>query len=113
MKSKKAVIGIVAAILVVLCMGLAFLATKNEDYYTQIDNRWVQEIAPHGAMNYKYTLAAYDENGNEKDVVFETSRVLTDQAFLCLKVNFIRGVVTWVEVEYEELPTEVQQYYSK
>ena len=65
------------------------------------------------AMNYKYTLAAYDENGNEKDVVFETSRVLTDQAFLCLKVNFIRGVVTWAEVEYEELPTEVQQYYSK
>ena len=89
MKSKKAVIGIVAAILVVLCMGLAFLATKNEDYYTQIDNRWGQEIAPHGAMNYKYTLAAYDENGNEKDVVFEASRVLTDQAFLCLKVNFI------------------------
>ena len=80
MKSKKVVVGIIAAILVVVCMGGAFLATQNDDYYTQIDNRWVQEIAPHGAMNYKYTLAAYDKNGNEKDVVFETSRILTDDA---------------------------------
>ena len=55
MKSKKVVVGIIAAILVVVCMGVAFLATQNDDYYTQIDNRWVQEIAPHGAMNYKYT----------------------------------------------------------
>ncbi|ERT38291.1 MAG: YxeA family protein [Eubacteriales bacterium] len=113
MKSKKVVVGIIAAILVVVCMGVAFLATQNDDYYTQIDNRWVQEIAPHGDMNYKYTLTAYDENGNEKDVVFETSRILTDDAFLCLKVNFIRGVVTWAEVKYEELPAKVQQYYNQ
>ena len=113
MKSKKIVVGIIAAILVVVCMGGAFLATQNDDYYTQIDNRWVQEIAPHGAMNYKYTLAAYDKNGNEKDVVFETSRILTDDAFLCLKVNFIRGVVTWAAVKYEELPAKVQQYYNQ
>lgn len=113
MKSKKVVIGIVAAILVVLCIGVAFLATQNEDYYTQIDNNWVQEIAPHGEMNYKYTLSAYDENGNEKDIVFETSRVLTDDAFLCLKVNFIRGVVAWAETEYEKLPAKVQQYYNE
>lgn len=31
MKSKKVVIGIVAAILVVLCIGVAFLATQNEE----------------------------------------------------------------------------------
>ena len=113
MKSKKVVLGIVAAILVVLCMGVAFLTTQNEDYYTQIDNNWVQEIAPHGEMNYKYTLSAYDEKGNKKDIVFETSRVLTDDAFLCLKVNFIRGVVTWAETEYEKLPAKVQQYYNQ
>ncbi|MCU0080405.1 YxeA family protein [Extibacter muris] len=113
MKSKKVIVGIIVTILVVICMGVAFLATQNDNYYTQIDNRWVQEIAPHGAMNYKYTLKAYDEDGNEKDVVFETSRILTDDAFLCLKVNFIRGVVTWAEVEYKELPARVQQYYNE
>lgn len=113
MKSKKIILGVVAAILVVVCMSVAFLATQNKDYYTQIDNRRVQNIAPHGAMNYKYTLTAYDESGNEKDVVFETSHILNDDAFLCLKVNFIRGVITWAEVKYEELPVKVQQYYNE
>ena len=39
MKSKKVIVGIIVAILVVVCMGIAFLATQNDDYYTQIDNR--------------------------------------------------------------------------
>ena len=37
MKSKKIILGVVAAILVVVCMSVAFLATQNKDYYTQID----------------------------------------------------------------------------
>lgn len=114
MKSKKIVLGIVAGILVVVCMSVAFFATQgNTDYYTQIDNKWVREIPPHGAMNYKYTLSAYDEKGTEKDVTFETSKVLTDKAFLCLKIQPIRGVVNWAEVEYSELPATVQKQYSE
>lgn len=113
MKSKKIWVGIAAIILIVLCMGVAFLATRcNTDYYTQIDNRWVTEIAPHGAMNYKYTLVAYDENGEKKDITFETSKVLTEGAYLCLKVAPFRGVVTWEEVQYKELPEAVQAVYS-
>lgn len=114
MKSKKMVFCIVAGILVIVCMSVAFLATQgNTDYYTQIDNKWVTEIPPHGAMNYKYTLSSYDEKGTEKDVTFETSKILTDKAFLCLKVNPLRGVVTWAEVQYDELPSAVQQQYSE
>ena len=113
MKSKNLWIGIVAVILIVVCMGAAFLATQGKtDYYTQIDNRWVTEIAPHGAMNYKYTLVAYDENGEKKDITFETSKVLTEGAYLCLKVAPLRGVVTWAAVQYEELPEAVQAVYS-
>ena len=113
MKSKKLWLGIGVAILIVLCMGVAFLATQGKtDYYTQIDNRWVTEIAPHGAMNYKYNLVAYDETRKERDITFETSKVLTDGAYICLKVAPIRGVVTWAEVQYEELPPAVQEVYS-
>lgn len=113
MKSKKIWVGIAAIILIVLCMGMVFLATQgNTDYYTQIDNRWVTEITPHGAMNYKYTLVAYDENGEKKDITFETSKVLTEGAYLCLKVAPLRGVVTWAEVQYKELPEAVQAVYS-
>ena len=95
MSSKKKIgIVIVVAVLAITFMTVAFLTTQtNTDYYTQIDNRWVTDIAPHGAMNYKYTLVAYDESGNAKDVTFETSKVLTDGAYLCLKVAPIRGVV--------------------
>ena len=113
MKSKKLWLGIGAAVLIVLCMGVAFLATQGKtDYYTQIDNRWVTEIAPHGAMNYEYNLDAYDETGKERDITFESSKVLTDGAYICLKVAPIRGVVTWAEVQYDELPPAVQEVYS-
>lgn len=87
--------------------------TGKTDYYTQIDNRWVTEIDPHGTMNYEYNLDAYDETGKERDITFETSKVLTDGAYLCLKVAPIRGVVTWAEVQYDELPEAVQAVYSK
>ena len=89
------------------------IETLPISYQTQIDNRWVTDIAPHGAMNYKYTLVAYDESGNAKDVTFETSKVLTDGAYLCLKVAPIRGVVTWAEMQFDELPSSVQEKYKE
>ena len=54
MSSKKKIgIVIVVAVLAITFMTVAFLTTQtNTDYYTQIDNRWVTDIAPHGAMNY-------------------------------------------------------------
>ena len=115
MSSKKKIgIVIVVAVLAITFMTVAFLTTQtNTDYYTQIDNRWVTEIDPHGTMNYEYNLDAYDETGKERDITFETSKVLTDGAYLCLKVAPIRGVVTWAEVQYDELPEAVQAVYSK
>ena len=56
---------------------------------------------------------AYDESGNAKDVTFETSKVLTDGAYLCLKVAPIRGVVTWAEMQFDELPSSVQEKYKE
>lgn len=114
MNAKKKV-GIIAviAILAIAFVAVAFLATqKSRNYYTQIDNDYVTEIAPHGAMNYRYTLASYDENGGEKELTFETSRILTDDAYLCLKVAPFRGVVTWAEAQFEELPVAVQEKYG-
>ena len=109
---KKTIIIAVIAILVVAFIAVAFLATqKSADYYTQIDD-CVTEIAPHGAMNYRYTLSAYDETGAEKELNFETSRILTDDAYLCLKVAPFRGVVTWAEVQFDEMPAAVQEQYG-
>lgn len=107
---KKAVIIAVIAILAIAFIAVAFWATqKSTNYYTQIDNDYVTEIAPHGAMNYSYTLVSYDENGDEKELTFETSRILTDNAYLCLKVAPFCGVVTWAEAQFDELPIAVQE----
>ena len=52
-KYRKAGIILIVGVLAVLFMTVAFLTTQtNEDYYAQVDNRWVTEIAPHGLMNY-------------------------------------------------------------
>ena len=103
----------VIAILLVAFRGVAFLAPqKSAYYYTKFDNDCVTEIAPHGAMNYRYTLSAYDETGAEKELNFETSRILTDDAYLCLKVAPFRGVVTWAEVQFDEMPAAVQEQYG-
>lgn len=112
--TKKAVYMLIAVVLIIAFTTAAFLITKgNLDYYTQIDNRWVTKIAPHGDMNYKYTLDAYDEKGTKKNITFETSKKLTEDAFICLKVAPIRGVVSWAEVQYDELPGNVQKAYEK
>lgn len=109
---KKTIIIASIAILLVAFIVVAFLATqRSSDYYTQIDNDCVTEIAPHGAMNYRYTLCAYDETGAKKELSFETSRILTDGAYLCLKVAPFRGVISWIEVQFEEIPVAVQEKY--
>lgn len=50
--------------------------------------------------------------GPEKELSFETSRILTDDAYLCLKVAPFRGVVTWAEVQFDEMPAAVQEQYD-
>ena len=95
MSSKKKIgIVIVVAVLAITFMTVAFLTTQTN-------------------TDYKYTLVAYDESGNAKDVTFETSKVLTDGAYLCLKVAPIRGVVTWAEMQFDELPSSVQEKYKE
>lgn len=114
MNKKNVLIGVGIAVLVVLYVGFAiFVGTGGTDYYTKIDNAKVKEIAPHGEMNYSYTLISCNENGTKRDVSFETSKILKDGAYLRLEVAPIRGVVNWEEVEYTELPSAVQTVYSE
>lgn len=114
MNAKKKIGGVVTiVVLAIAFIAVALSATqKNTNYYTRIDNSCVTKIEPHGAMNYRYTLTAYDENGDEKELTFETSRILTEDAYLCLKEAPIRGVVTWAEVQFAELPAAVQEKYG-
>lgn len=120
MKTKK-IIGIGIAVIIVAaiaCFGVKFYADADY-YYTQIDNSQVSQIESDGGvidfkggMSYQYELIAYDENGKEKTIRFGTERELKDSALIRLSVKPIQGVVNWSEVQYDELPQEVQSHYA-
>lgn len=110
--------GLVIAVgFICLCMWFASGA-GSAAYYTQIDNQKVEQVDSRGGvidlqggLPYSYTLPAYDENGSEKDVTFGASRELKEGAFLRLTLAPVRGVIEWSEVQYDELPTAVQEHF--
>jgi uncharacterized protein (TIGR01655 family) len=119
----KIMIGITAVVIVLIglvCFCAWFLSgTGNTYYYTQIDNNKIEQgdsnggvINFHGGMSYSYTLPAYNENGDKKDITFGTSRELKEGAFIRLTVKPVRGVLEWSEVQYDELPVAVQRNYT-
>ena len=121
MKEKVSVVIVAAVFLAVLvCVGGWFLSgTGSDAYYTQIDNRRMEEVHSRGGvidfkggLPYSYTLLAYDEKGKEKEITFGTSRELREGAFLHLTVKPVRGVLDWAEVSYKELPPAVQKRYT-
>lgn len=120
-KKLKIIIGVVAVFLIGLVGFCAWFlsGSGSAEYYAQIDNTKVEQVDSNGGvMNFKgslpysYTLLSYDENGSEKEITFGTSRELRDGAFIRLTVMPVRGVLDWSEVQYDELPAEVQKHYS-
>lgn len=97
-------------IFITLC-GLAyyFLVYQTKEYFVQIDNTKVEHLATTDNMKCKYTLTAFDETGKAKEVEFKTTRELREGAYLKLEVMAFRGVVSWNEVQKEELPDKVKE----
>lgn len=120
---KKIIIGITVVVIVVIglvCFCAWFLSGAGSTYYyAQIDNTKIEQgdshggiINFHGGMSYSYTLPAYNENGDQKDITFGTSRELKEGAFIRLLVMPVRGVLEWSEVQYDELPAAVQSNFA-
>ena len=103
-------IGIVVVIAVFFVI-FWLLFYQESTYYTKIDNTKVEQLDS-GDMRYEYTLDAYNEKGNSKEVIFKTSRELKDDAYLKLDVMLTRGVKSWEEVQFSELPDKVQEKYE-
>ena len=116
----KILIGIGTAIVIAVCLLSLFMYVFSENdsgyYYVQIDNSKIEQgnsrdgvIDFQGGMDYSYTLPAYDEKGRRTDITFGASRELREGAFLQLTVKPLRGVVEWEEVQYDELPVDLQR----
>ena len=120
MKKGKTVLLIVGALVLILgagiySMGVLFQSTTDnaESLYSQIDNEKLESITPHGGMNYRYTLRAYTGSGAGKNLELDTSRELKDGAYILVKVAPFRGVISWEEVSFEQLPPPVQAHYPQ
>ena len=101
----------IVIVVLVLCIVYWLLFYQNSTYYTKIDNTKV-EVLSSSEMKYQYTLDAYDENGKIKKIVFKTRRELKDGAYLLLEVMLTRGVKSWKEVPFNNLPDKVQDKYE-
>lgn len=99
MKKKMIAGSFVAAVVITgfICVCIWFLSGVGSTYYyTQIDNSKIEQV----------------ESKKGKDITFGTSRELKEGAYIRLTVTPIRGVVEWEEVQYDELPADVQGHYE-
>lgn len=97
-------------IFIALCAAAGyFVFFKTSDYYTQIDNSHVANKN----NEYEYTLRTYDEHGKMKDYTFKANKELREDAYLKLQTNTLRGVIFWEEIDFNELPKDVQFRYSE
>lgn len=109
----KIAVAIEIIVFILFLYGIYYLLViQNSEYYTQIDNSKVESLSTTDNMKYQYTLTAYDEKGKKKEVTFKTNRELREDAYLKLEVMLTRGVTNWEEVQFDEMPKEVQEKYK-
>lgn len=77
-------------------------------FYTQVDNSSMRIVESDDEMDCEYRLAAYNEQGERIDATFLTSRKLKENAYLMLDVKPFRGVVSWEEVQPDDVPSQAR-----
>lgn len=114
MESAKLLIIIFIVALIILIVGAAIWfgwGGTGAEWYSQIDNTCVKQVTASDDMIYEYTLVCHDADGRSRDISFKTSRILTEDAYILLETMPLRGVISWAEVIWSDLPEAVQQYY--
>lgn len=106
---------IIGVLVLILLCGIAYylLVEESSFYYTQVDNTKVEFLSSSRNMQYQYTLTSYTEFGVTKEIKFKTTRKLREGAFLKMKVMITRGVTSWQEVSYQELPNKIKTWYQE
>lgn len=92
--------------------------SSSEYWYAKIDPSKMShhetngnpiDFSGNGHLDYSYTLEAYNEKGEEKELTFGSSKELKDGHYVELEVQPIRGVVQWQEIQWDDLPIEAKK----
>ncbi|MDR7924002.1 YxeA family protein [Latilactobacillus sakei] len=91
----------------------------GETYYTQITTDGTKQVDKDtegkSYVSYQYDLPAYDQAGHQKKVSFNSAKSsrLQKQAYLELKVNDRKGVMSWQKVDKADLPKAAKKALAK
>ncbi|MBP3538808.1 MAG: YxeA family protein [Oscillospiraceae bacterium] len=118
---RKGIIIIITALIIALacaCVACTSLSDSGIYYYTQIDNTKLEKndarggvIDFKGSLPYLYSLPAYSEEGDARVCTFGADKELKEGAFIRLRLAPLRGVISWAEVTFDELPETVKAKY--
>lgn len=112
----KKIIAAAAAVLIVGAAGFAAwqgyraVFTEPSVYYAQVNaDKLTSAGENNNDFDCHYDLPAVSTTGEEKELGFDTSRELRDGAYLKLETLALRGVTSWEEVAWDEIPAAAQE----
>lgn len=109
---------IVSVLLIILVGIVGYYCYSNytgQEFYTQITTDGEPSISRDDTGKeityYEYKLVAYDKKGLEKKVTFNgvANRPLRKDAYLKLKYNVKKGVLSWEEVQKGDIPKKAAE----
>ena len=106
----KRVVTIGLVVLVIGAVAGVFYLTNTDNastWFVRVDDAVAQEKADGSDEVWEYTLDAYDERGRHRQLTFTASKRLRDGAYLKLGYLPVREVVSWEEVQPEQVPEAV------
>lgn len=109
---EKIIIALCLAIFIILCVFIYhYTFIESKKYYTIVDNEKKTELDKNGDIRFEYNLESYDEEGKEKSIKFQTTRELRDGAYLKIEYMLFRGVISWEEVQKEDIPKKLKEKF--
>lgn len=98
---------IIMTALALAAMAGVFYLTNTDNastWYVRVDDAVAQSKDDGGEEAWEYTLDAYDESGGHRQLTFTAGKRLRDGAYLKLRYMPVREVVSWEEVQPEQVP---------
>ncbi|WP_130811348.1 YxeA family protein [Olsenella sp. Marseille-P4559] len=103
---------IVLGVLVLGAVAGVFYLTNTDNasiWYVRVDDAAAQRKDDGDEEVWEYTLDAYDEHGGHRQLAFTASKRLRDGAYLKLGYMPVREVVSWEEVQPDQVPDAARE----
>lgn len=108
----KRIATIVLGILLLGAVAGVFYLTNTDNastWYVRVDDAVARQKADGDEEVWEYTLDAYNERGEHRQLTFTAGKRLRDGAYLKLGYLPVREVVSWEEVQPEQMPDAARE----